>query len=74
MSEVIDLLQRLVQVDTVNPPGNETRAAELLIEWDEVVGTQGTPVGLLGTQIKHEMYPELWGACNELMTLAKEHE
>ena len=24
MSEVVDLLQRLVQVDTVNPPGNET--------------------------------------------------
>ena len=33
MSEVVDLLQRLVQVDTVNPPGNETRAAELLREY-----------------------------------------
>lgn len=33
MSEVVDLLQRLVQLDTVNPPGNETRAAELLREY-----------------------------------------
>jgi acetylornithine deacetylase/succinyl-diaminopimelate desuccinylase-like protein len=29
-SEVVDLLQRLVRLDTVNPPGNETVAAELL--------------------------------------------
>jgi acetylornithine deacetylase/succinyl-diaminopimelate desuccinylase-like protein len=28
--EVTDLLQRLIRLDTVNPPGNETRAAELL--------------------------------------------
>ena len=30
MSEVTDLLSRLIQVDTTNPPGNETAAAELL--------------------------------------------
>jgi acetylornithine deacetylase/succinyl-diaminopimelate desuccinylase-like protein len=28
--EVVDLLQRLIRLDTVNPPGNETLAAELL--------------------------------------------
>jgi acetylornithine deacetylase/succinyl-diaminopimelate desuccinylase-like protein len=28
--EATDLLQRLIRLDTVNPPGNETRAAELL--------------------------------------------
>jgi acetylornithine deacetylase/succinyl-diaminopimelate desuccinylase-like protein len=28
--EVTDLLQRLIRVDTTNPPGNETAAAELL--------------------------------------------
>ena len=28
--EVANLLQELIRVDTVNPPGNETRAAELL--------------------------------------------
>jgi acetylornithine deacetylase/succinyl-diaminopimelate desuccinylase-like protein len=28
--EVTDLLQQLIRLDTVNPPGNETRAAELL--------------------------------------------
>ena len=28
--EVTQLLQELLRLDTVNPPGNETRAAELL--------------------------------------------
>ena len=41
---------------------------------DEVVGTQGTPVELLGKLIKNEMYPELWRARNELTALAKEHD
>ena len=31
--EVVDLLQRLIRLDTVNPPGNETAAAELLHEY-----------------------------------------
>jgi tryptophan 2,3-dioxygenase len=41
---------------------------------DEVVGTQGTPVELLGGLIKHELYPELWDARNELTELAKQAE
>jgi tryptophan 2,3-dioxygenase len=41
---------------------------------DEVVGTQGTPVELLGGLIKHKLYPELWQARNELTTAAKEEE
>ncbi len=41
---------------------------------DEMVGTQGTPVELLGGLIKHELYPELWDARNELTNLAKEQE
>ena len=36
--EVTDLLQRLIRLDTVNPPGNETRAAELLREYLEANG------------------------------------
>jgi len=40
MSEVVDLLQRLVQVDTANPPGNETGAAELLREYLEDNGVR----------------------------------
>jgi acetylornithine deacetylase/succinyl-diaminopimelate desuccinylase-like protein len=36
--EVADLLQRLIQLDTVNPPGNETRAAQLLREYLEANG------------------------------------
>jgi len=31
--EATDLLQRLIRLDTVNPPGNETLAAELLREY-----------------------------------------
>ncbi|MDQ3822699.1 MAG: tryptophan 2,3-dioxygenase family protein [Actinomycetota bacterium] len=39
---------------------------------DEVVGTQGTPVELLGGLIKQKLYPDLWRARNELTSLAKE--
>jgi acetylornithine deacetylase/succinyl-diaminopimelate desuccinylase-like protein len=36
--EVTDLLQRLLRVDTTNPPGNETAAAELLRDHLEASG------------------------------------
>ncbi len=36
--EVTDLLQRLIQVDTTNPPGNESAAAELLRDYLEANG------------------------------------
>jgi acetylornithine deacetylase/succinyl-diaminopimelate desuccinylase-like protein len=39
-AEVTDLLSRLIQVDTTNPPGNETAAAELLREYLEANGLQ----------------------------------
>ncbi len=41
---------------------------------DEVVGTQGTPVELLGGLIKNKMYPELWQVRNELTSRANEDE
>ena len=31
--EVVELLQQLIRLDTVNPPGNETQAAELLRDY-----------------------------------------
>ena len=37
-AEVTELLQELIRVDTVNPPGNETAAAELLREYLESNG------------------------------------
>jgi tryptophan 2,3-dioxygenase len=40
----------------------------------EVVGTQGTPVELLGGLIGHRFYPELWDVRNELTELAKKEE
>jgi tryptophan 2,3-dioxygenase len=39
---------------------------------DEVIGTQGTPVELLGGLIKQRFYPELWQARNRLTELAGE--
>jgi acetylornithine deacetylase/succinyl-diaminopimelate desuccinylase-like protein len=36
--EVTDVLQRLIRLDTTNPPGNETAAAELLREYLEANG------------------------------------
>jgi tryptophan 2,3-dioxygenase len=39
---------------------------------DEVVGTQGTPVELLGGLIKQRFYPELWRARNQLTQLAND--
>ena len=35
------------------------------------IGTQGTPVELLGRLIHHKLYPELWEVRNELTELAK---
>jgi tryptophan 2,3-dioxygenase len=39
---------------------------------DKVVGTQGTPVEVLGRLIHKNFYPELWEVRNELTALAKE--
>jgi tryptophan 2,3-dioxygenase len=41
---------------------------------DEVVGTQGTPVELLGGLIKQRFYPELWRARNQLTQLANDDD
>ena len=41
---------------------------------DRVVGTQGTPVELLGSLINQRFYPELWQARNRLTELANEEE
>jgi tryptophan 2,3-dioxygenase len=39
-----------------------------------VVGTQGTPVELLGSLIHKSLFPELWQARNELTELAKRED
>jgi acetylornithine deacetylase/succinyl-diaminopimelate desuccinylase-like protein len=38
--EAVELLQRLLRLNTVNPPGNETAAAELLREYLEANGVE----------------------------------
>jgi acetylornithine deacetylase/succinyl-diaminopimelate desuccinylase-like protein len=40
VTEVVDLLQRLIRVDTTNPPGNETAAAQLLRDYLEAAGVE----------------------------------
>src|SRR5687768_17125512 len=39
---------------------------------DSVVGTQGTPVEVLGRLVHHVFFPELWRVRNELTALSKE--
>jgi tryptophan 2,3-dioxygenase len=41
---------------------------------EDVVGTQGTPVELLGGLIKQKIYPELWNARSRLTELAASSE
>ena len=38
--EAVELLQRLLRLNTVNPPGNETVAAELLRDYLEANGVE----------------------------------
>ena len=38
--EATELLQELIRLDTTNPPGNETRAAELLRDYLEDAGIE----------------------------------
>ena len=40
VSEVAELLQRLIRLDTTNPPGNETLVAELLRDYLEAAGIE----------------------------------
>jgi acetylornithine deacetylase/succinyl-diaminopimelate desuccinylase-like protein len=40
MSEAVGLLQELIRVDTTNPPGNETAAAELVRDYLEAAGVE----------------------------------
>src|ERR671922_1526891 len=41
---------------------------------DQVVGTQGTPVEVLGKMIHHNFFPALWRARNQLTDRAKNEE
>jgi tryptophan 2,3-dioxygenase len=41
---------------------------------DQVVGTQGTPVEVLGKMIHHNFFPALWRARNQLTARAKDEE
>jgi len=70
--ELADLAEALVEWDE-RLSGWRFRHFQVVarIIGDEVVGTQGTPVELLGGLIKNRLYPELWQVRNELTELAK---
>jgi acetylornithine deacetylase/succinyl-diaminopimelate desuccinylase-like protein len=55
-TEVTELLRALVRADTVNPPGNETRAAEVLRDYLAQNGIGGT---------RSELDGSLWSALDE---------
>lgn len=44
-TETAELLSRLIQIDTSNPPGNETAVAEFVAHWFRDHGLQGEVVG-----------------------------
>jgi tryptophan 2,3-dioxygenase len=41
---------------------------------DQVIGTQGTPVEVLGRLVKQRLFPELWEVRNALTAYAKESD
>ena len=41
---------------------------------DQVIGTQGTPVEVLGRLVKQRLFPELWEVRNVLTAYAKESD
>ena len=43
--ETSELLSALIQIDTSNPPGNETRVAEFMAAWFRARGLEGQIVG-----------------------------
>jgi len=70
--ELADLAEALVEWDE-RLSGWRFRHFQVVarIIGDEVVGTQGTPVELLGGLIKNRLYPALWQVRNELTELAR---
>ena len=47
-------------------------AADKSARYEDVIGTQGTPVELLGGLIKKKLFPELWQVRKDLTELANE--
>ena len=72
--DLYELAETLIELDerAVTWRIRHIRVVERIIG-GEVVGTQGTPVELLGGLIHRRFYPELWDVRNELTELAK-HE
>ena len=73
--ELYQLAEALIELgrardDVAHPPLQGRRA----VIGDKVVGTQGTPVEVLGRLIHKSLYPELWEVRNKLTALAKESD
>jgi len=73
--ELYGLAERLIEVDErVQTWRIRHYRVVARIIGDQVVGTQGTPVEVLGRLIHKVFYPELWEVRNKLTALAKESD
>jgi tryptophan 2,3-dioxygenase len=73
--ELYQLAERLVELDErVQTWRIRHYRVVARIIGDAVVGTQGTPVEVLGRLIHKVFYPELWEVRNKLTALAKESD
>jgi tryptophan 2,3-dioxygenase len=75
VEELYQLAEALTELDerAITWRVRHFKVVERIIGGD-VVGTQGTPVELLGKLIDKSFYPELWKVRTELTELAKEEE
>jgi acetylornithine deacetylase/succinyl-diaminopimelate desuccinylase-like protein len=70
--ETSELLSRLIQIDTSNPPGNETAVAEFMDGWFREAGLQGEIVGEPADRRSFVLRLEGRGSGPSLLLLAHE--
>jgi acetylornithine deacetylase/succinyl-diaminopimelate desuccinylase-like protein len=67
--EAIERLQAYIRVDTSNPPGNETRAAELLRGWLAADGIEARLYDPMGDQQRQALVARLPGSSGRTIVL-----
>jgi tryptophan 2,3-dioxygenase len=65
------LAEALIELDSGCRPGGSATTRRRRVIGERVIGTQGTPVEVLGHLIHRVEYPELWDVRNELTALSK---
>ena len=74
--ELYQLAEALIEYDErlIMWRARHLKVVERVIGGGAILGTQGTPVELIGKLVPIELYPELWRARNELTALSKSQE